>query len=296
MKLKRKSPSEKIDQKTRKAVDFELTVADMARRSEKRAWRVAGASLLMSFALGGGLFYVIPHMEKREPYLIMADATTGTASMARLNESGAFDRMTASKAVNQSNVSQYVIARESYEPGGWISDRDNRVMYTMSSEKVRNGYMAERSRGNPNSLYNKYGGQAAVRTKILSIVLADAQPGRPPPGAVVRFQRQLYDVATGAIRPLDNKIATMEFTYRPEIGLNEKDSVVNPLRFHVTKYRVDQDFSTSLGEFPVNEAAYPQQQPSASAAADAAVAAQEDAAAPARPPAPSQLESQQEQR
>lgn len=40
--LKRNKSSEKIDKKVQRAADFELTVADMARRSEKRAWRVAG--------------------------------------------------------------------------------------------------------------------------------------------------------------------------------------------------------------------------------------------------------------
>ncbi|MGY0505428.1 virB8 family protein [Luteimonas sp. e5] len=273
MKFKKKPATEKIEQKVRKSQDFELTIADMARRSERRAWRVAGASLLMSFGLAAGLFYVVPHMEKREPYLVMADSTSGTATLARLNESGSFDRMSANKAVNNSNVSQYIIARESYEPGGWISDRDNRVVYTMSSEQVRNGYLAERSRNNPQSLFNLYGTQAAVRVKILSLVLNDGPPGRPPTSAVVRFQRQLYEVATGALRPLDNKIANIEFVYRPEIKLNERDSMVNPLRFHVTRYRVDQDFTTPPAEFAAP--ALQPARPAGSAAADAAVAAED---------------------
>jgi len=40
--------SQKVEQSVAKAVSYEITVADMARRSERRAWWVATASLLMS--------------------------------------------------------------------------------------------------------------------------------------------------------------------------------------------------------------------------------------------------------
>lgn len=245
----KKKTSEKIDKVVKKSVDFELSIADVAKRSERRAWMVAWASLVMSFCLAGGIFYIMPHMERREPYLIMADMTSGTATLARLSETGSFDRMSANKAVNNSNVAQYVIARESYEPGGVVSDRDRRVVYTMSSSEVRNAYLAGRTASNPESPAAKYGRRYAIRVRISSLVLEDALPGRPPPGAVVRFQRSLYDTETGVVRLLDNKIATMQFTYMPEIKLNERDSIVNPLRFHVTRYRVDQDFSTPSPEY-----------------------------------------------
>lgn len=49
--------------------------------------------------------------------------------------------------------------------------------------------------------------------RILSIVLIGATTKAPPKGATVRFQRSLFDKQTGATRPLDSKIATLEFTY-----------------------------------------------------------------------------------
>lgn len=255
--LKRNKSSEKIDKKIQRAADFELTVADMARRSEKRAWRVAGASLLMSFALAGGLFYVIPHMEKREPYLVMADARTGTASLVRLHEGGDYSRITASQAVNLSNISQYITARESYDSGR-ISDRDRRVVYTMSTTPVRKGYEVERGRRDPDSLYGRYRDRYTIRVRITSITMADAMPGRPPPGAVVRFQRVLYEVATGISQVLDNKIATIDFNYNPEIRfLRPEDGVVNPLRFQVTNYRIDEDRSLPTPEVPAAVAPAP---------------------------------------
>lgn len=292
--LKRNKSSEKIDKKVQRAADFELTVADMARRSEKRAWRVAGASLLMSFVLAGGLFYVIPHMQKREPYLVMADARTGTASLVRLSEGADYSRITASKAVNLSNVSQYIIARESYD-GGRISDRDRRVVYTMSSLPVRKGYEVERNRRDADSLYGRYRDRYAIRVRITSITLADAMPGKPPQGAVVRFQRVLYEVATGISKVLDNKIATIDFNYSPEIRFSRpEDGVVNPLRFQVTNYRIDEDRSLPTPEVPAAAA------PVAATAPGMDAAALQEEAAPSTPaagqppsPSPSQPQGMQ---
>ena len=71
-----------IERALSKSVSFELTVADIARRSERRAWRVATSALVMSLILAGGYFYILPLKEK-VPYLVMADAYTGTSTVAR---------------------------------------------------------------------------------------------------------------------------------------------------------------------------------------------------------------------
>ena len=241
--LKRKTTGEAIDKAVKRSVDFENTIADMARRSEKRAWRVAGASLVMSFVLAGGVIYLMPFLERREPYLIMADAYTGTASVARLSSGSDFVNMRASEAVNRSNIVHYVLARESYDSGA-ISERDWRTVYTMSAPKVREQVRAERSPANPLSAAAIYGPNRAVRVRILSVTPLGGGQGRPPTSATVRFQRVLFEKASGNTRVLDNKIATMEFEYRPEISMNDADSVENPLRFQVNNYRVDNDAST----------------------------------------------------
>ena len=65
--------SAQIDRAVSKAIDFELTLADMAKRSERRAWLVASAASLLSLVLAAGYFYMLPLKEKA-PYLVMADA------------------------------------------------------------------------------------------------------------------------------------------------------------------------------------------------------------------------------
>lgn len=241
--LKRKSSSEQIDKVVKRSIDFETTIADLAKRSERRAWWVAGASLLMSFVMAGGLIYLMPHLQKREPYLVMADAYTGTASLARLSTGSDFANMRASEAVNRSNIVHYILARESYD-AGQINERDWRTVFTMSSPSVRDQVRAERNPANPQSPTVLFGKNNAVRIKILSVTPLGASPGQPPKGATVRFQRLLFEKSTGATRVIDNKLATMEFYYRPDIQMNDADSVENPLRFQVTNYRIDNDASS----------------------------------------------------
>lgn len=286
--LKRKTSSERIDKAIKKSIDFETTIADMAKRSEKRAWRVAGASLLMSFGLAAGLIYLMPHLQKREPYLVMADAYTGTASLARISTGNEFADMRASEAVNRSNIVHYVLARESYD-AGLLNERDWRTVYTMSSQNVQNQVRAERSPDNPSSPAALYGRNYMIRVKILSVTPLGASPGQPPKGATVRFQRLLFTKSTGATSVLDNKLATMEFNYRPEIKMNEADSVENPLRFQVTNYRVDND-AASLVPTEVMVPAPVTAQPAAVAPGSAPASGQPATAPPTAPAATNEVQ------
>ena len=95
-----------------RSVNYEVTIADIARRSERRAWWVAFGASTMSLILAGGYFYFLPLKEK-VPYLVMADAYTGTSTIARLQGDFSKNSITASEAINRSNVAHFILARES---------------------------------------------------------------------------------------------------------------------------------------------------------------------------------------
>jgi type IV secretion system protein VirB8 len=242
MKSRAASESSSIELAIGRAANYELTVADHARRSERRAWWVAGVSCAVSLILAGGYFYFLPLKEK-VPYLVMADAYTGTATVARLDGNWGQQDITVSEAVNKSNVAHFVTARESYDIA-LMRLRDWTTVYTMSAPGVASGYTSLHGKDNPNRPYNTYGDKAAIRVKILSITLINNAEGRPG-GATVRFQRTLYDKATGRTAPLDSKIATLTFTYKENLAMDEKYRVENPLGFQVTTYRVDNDYAES---------------------------------------------------
>ncbi|KAG9609290.1 hypothetical protein KCV01_g3895, partial [Aureobasidium melanogenum] len=216
---------------------------------------VATASLVVSLCLIGGYFYILPLKEK-VPYLIMADAYTGTSSLSRLTDDVTNRRLSANDAINRSNITHFVMARESYDYN-MITLRDWDTVMTMSSSRLAQIYMDLHSPQNPNSPYKTYGPTRAIRVKVLSIVMIPSEtPGEPPAGATVRFQRTLYNKDNGTVTPLDSKIATMSFVYKPNLRMDDRYRVENPLGFQVTDYRVDNDYSEAPpADVPVNPAA-----------------------------------------
>ena len=136
------------------------------------------------------------------------------------------------------------MARESYDVA-LMQLRDWTTVYTMSSPEVASGYTTLHARNNLSSPFNTYGKERAIRVKILSIVLIGGGDGTAPKGATVRFQRSLFEKKTGVTRPLDSKIATMAFSYKSNLKMDENDRIENPLGFQVTSYRVDGDYAAS---------------------------------------------------
>ena len=107
-------PSGTVEKAVRKAQDFETTLIDIRKRSEKRAWIVAGASAFMSLCMLGGLAYVLPLKEK-VPYLIFADSETGSSTIARLDGKWPDSVLNKENIINRSNINQFVIAHESFD-------------------------------------------------------------------------------------------------------------------------------------------------------------------------------------
>lgn len=279
--INKKTSSKKIDEAVAHSVNFEVTVSDLARRSEKRAWWVAFAAVALALILAGGYFYMLPLKEK-VPYIVMADAYTGTSTVARLTEDFTNRQISSSEAINRSNVAHFVLARESYDYV-LIGLRDWTTVLTMSSPDVAAAYTTLYQLGNPENPYKTYGKERAIRVKLLSIVLLGGGQGQAPHGATVRFQRSVFEKLTGASRPLDSKIATLEFTYKSNLKMDDSSRIENPLGFQVSGYRVDNDYATSAPQetaapadqtadpAAANNAQAPQGAPAPGAAADGTV-------------------------
>ncbi len=241
--LNKKLPNRRVDEAVSRSVNFELTIADIAKRSERRAWWVAFTAIAMALILAGGYFYMLP-LKQKVPYLVMADAYTGTATVAHLDGDFAMRGITTREAVNRSNVAHFVLARESYDLA-LVNLRDWKTVQTMASPGVKAEYTAMFSSNNPDSWAKQYGQDQSIRVKLLSIQLIGGSEGVTPRGATVRFQRSLFNKSNGATRPLDNKIATIEFTYKQNLEMDDQNRIENPLGFWVTSYRVDDDYATA---------------------------------------------------
>jgi type IV secretion system protein VirB8 len=274
--LNKKSSGRKIDEAVSRSVSFEMTIADIAKRSERRAWWVAFVAMAMALILAGGYFYMLP-LKQKIPYLVMADAYTGTATVARLDGDFAMRGVTTREAVNRSNVAHFVMARESYDLA-LVNLRDWKTVQTMASPGVKAEYTAMFSSNNPDGWIKQYGQNQSIRIKLLSIQLVGGGRGVTPRGATVRFQRVLFSKSNGGSRTLDSKIATIEFTYKQNLEMDDQNRIENPLGFWVTNYRVDDDYATAppaeMPESPVaTQAATPTAMAPASAATNAAMPA-----------------------
>jgi type IV secretion system protein VirB8 len=274
--LNKKSSGRKVDEAVSRSVSFEMTIADIAKRSERRAWWVAFVAMAMALILAGGYFYMLP-LKQKIPYLVMADAYTGTATVARLDGDFAMRGVTTREAVNRSNVAHFVMARESYDLA-LVNLRDWKTVQTMASPGVKAEYTAMFSSNNPDGWIKQYGQNQSIRIKLLSIQLVGGGRGVTPRGATVRFQRVLFNKSNGGSRTLDSKIATIEFTYKQNLEMDDQNRIENPLGFWVTNYRVDDDYATAppaeMPESPVaTQAATPTAMAPASAATNAAMPA-----------------------
>lgn len=239
--------TQKIQKTVKKSLDFETTLADIRRKNEKRAWTVAWIAIFTSLCLMGGLFYVLPLKEKI-PYLVMADAYTGQATVAKLSGNWNNNDITQHEAINKSNIAHFLIARESFD-SQLIYDNDWVTVYAMSTSNVSGSYRSLMNRSNPNSPFNLYGMTQAIRVKIVSIVLNNSgkNEGRDA-SATVRFQRFILNKANGTSRYVDSNVATLTYKYNNNLKMDEKYRLVNPLGFQVTSYRVDPDATV-----PVNK-------------------------------------------
>lgn len=256
--LGRMKASPQIDKALARSVNYEVSLADMSRRSERRAWFVAAAATLLALILAAGYFYMLP-LKERVPFVVMANAYTGTASVAKLSSGlNALDA-SARDAINRSNIAHYVTTRESYDYD-LLRARDWRVVFTMSSPDIQSGYRATFAASNPENPIKLYARGKVVRVNIISITpTSEGWFGRTG-GANVRFQRVLVTKSNGGTQILDTRIATLQYTYDAKLPLTEEQRFDNPLGFQVTSYRVEKE----LISLPV-------QPPSAAPPAPAAV-------------------------
>lgn len=236
----KKKPARAARDAVARAVDYEASIADLARRSERRAWWIATLASTLALLLGAGYLAVMP-LKERVPFLVMADASSGSATVAHLDEDFRHRSLEASEAIARANVASFVSLRESYDVA-MMNLRDWRAVHAMSAPDVGREYTALHAANNPHSPWNTHGRSRAIRVRILSIQLLEGAEGAPR-GATVRFQRSLYDKATGASRPLDSRIATLGFSYNLALKMDEPDRLENPLGFQVTSYRADNDYA-----------------------------------------------------
>lgn len=194
-------------------------------KSEKRAWRVATASLIVSLMSVGAVLGLTP-LKTVEPFVVRVDNSTGLVDvMTGLTDS----KETYEQSVNKYFIAKYLEARESYLPE--TRDHQRKIVGLFSDNSVSQEYAAYTDyRRNKFAPINVYGDSASVEMKIKNISFISDNV------ALVRY----YKVVERAGKKTEPShwISTIAFSY-VQAPMTESDRLINPLGFQVNEYRND---------------------------------------------------------
>ena len=216
--------------------DWEIDRALMLERSERRAWRVAVAGLVLGL-IGIAAVFVQGPLRRVVEIPIVVDRVTGeTTIQQRLSE----ETIPAMEALDKHNLAAFVRARESYS---WMFlQRD----FDQVARMAVPGVFAEYNRQfeGDGALQKKIGAAEEWRINIVGVRLqASGRSGNLSDATVtydkvVRLtDRNLPDVTT-------RHVASIVYQYQPKVLAKEADRLENPFGFVVTAYRSDPEINT----------------------------------------------------
>jgi len=196
---------------------------DALQVSRRTAWRIAAGASLIAVLEAVALIVLMP-LKTVEPYTLLVDRQTGFVQALRPIDA---ERIAPDRALTQSFLVQYVIARESFDID---SLQDNfRKVALWSAGQARANYVASAQVSNPDSPLARYPRSTIVETRVKSV----SPVGRDV--AMVRFETRRRD-AGGQVGPPSAWIAVIRYHYTGE-PMSLEDRFINPLGFEVVRYQ-----------------------------------------------------------
>ena len=218
---------------------WEIDRALMLERSERRAWWVALAGLILGL-IGIAAVFVQGPLRRVVEIPIVVDRVTGEAT---IQQRLSVETIPPMEALDKHNLATFVRARESYS---WMFlQRDFDQVARMAVPVVFNDY--NRQFEGDAALQKKMGASEDWRINVVGVRLAaSGRSGKLGNGGeatvtydkVVRLtDRNLPDVTT-------RHVASVVFQYQPKVLAKERDRLENPFGFVVMAYRSDPEINT----------------------------------------------------
>lgn len=215
---------------------WELDRALLLQRSERRAWYVAVAGVLLGL-LGLAAVFVQGPLRRVVEIPIVVDRVTGeTTIQQRLS----VETIPPQEALDKHNLATFVRAREAYS-WMWLQ-RDFEQVGRMAVPTVFADY--NRQFEGDGALQKKLGASEERRIQIVGVRLAAAGRSGNRGEATVTYdkvvrltERALPDVST-------RHVASVVYEYQPKVLAKERDRMENPFGFVVTAYRSDPELIT----------------------------------------------------
>jgi len=213
--------------------------------SRRTAWWVATAALVVAVLLAIALVVLMP-LKTVEPYTLMVDNQTGFVQALRPLDP---ETVSGDRALTQSFLVQYVIARESFDIDSLQANY--RKVALWSAERARGEYLSAIQVSNPDSPLARLPRSSIIETRVKSV---------SPVGqnvAMVRFETRRRD-AGGQAGPPSAWVAMIRYRYSGA-PMTVEDRFINPLGFEVLRYRRDAE-AILPAEPPAPAAGAPQPQ------------------------------------
>lgn len=212
------------------ATSWENDRIQRAGKSEKRAWIVAAAAVIVALCAVGAVAALAP-FKTVEPFVIRVDNSTGIVDIA----SAVKGETTYDELVSKYWINKYVILREHWLEATHTEDYYTVGLFTEQGEKEKySDYMNPRL--NSQSPLNIYGEAAQINVRVKNISFINDQV------AMVRYTKTVE--RSGERELTTHWVATVPFTYVSP-PKKEQDRLINPLGFQVLRgYRNDPETVT----------------------------------------------------
>ena len=215
---------------------WEIDRALLIERSERRAWAVAIAGMVLGL-LGIAAVFVQGPLRRVVEIPIVVDRVTGeTTIQQRL----AVETIPPQEALDKHNLATFVRAREGYS---WMFlQKDFDQVARMAVPAVFSEY-GRRFEGEA-ALQKRLGSAEEWRIQIVGVRLSPTGRSGNRGEATVTYNKTVRQAERNLPEVTTRHVASVVYEYQPKVLAKESDRLENPFGFVVTAYRSDPEIHT----------------------------------------------------
>ena len=216
---------------------WEIDRALMLERSERRAWRVATASMVLGL-IGIAAVFVQGPLRRVVEIPIVVDRVTGeTTVQQRLS----VETIPPAEALDKHNLATFVRVREGYS---WMFlQRDFDQVARMAVPAVFADY--NRLFEGDAALQKKVGAAEDWRIHVVGVRLSPSGRSGNRGEATVTYDKTVRLIDRNLPEVTTRHVASIVYQYQPKVLAKERDRLENPFGFVVTAYRSDPEINTT---------------------------------------------------
>lgn len=216
---------------------WEVDRALMLERSERRAWWVAIAGLVLGL-IGIAAVFVQGPLRRVVEIPIVVDRVTGEAT---IQQRLAVETVPPMEALDKHNLATFVRAREGYS---WMFlQRDFDQVARMAVPAVFADY--NRQFEGDGALQKKIGAAEDWRINVIGVRLAASGRAGNKGEATVTYDKVVRLTDRNLPEVTTRHVASVVYQYQPKVLAKERDRLENPFGFVVTAYRSDPEINTA---------------------------------------------------